>query len=100
MTRKTWPAGRVKIVTIEDPIEFLFEEKLADIAQREVGVDCPSFHVGARDAWRQNPDVISIAERRQPQECRQGRPPEMKSGFVRKAQGAPERASASRRTNP
>jgi twitching motility protein PilT len=52
----------VKIVTIEDPIEFLFEEKLADIAQREVGVDCPSFHVGARDAWRQNPDVISIAE--------------------------------------
>jgi twitching motility protein PilT len=53
---------QVKIVTIEDPIEFLFEEKLADIAQREVGVDCPSFHVGARDAWRQNPDVLSIAE--------------------------------------
>src|SRR3984893_10977173 len=52
----------VKIVTIEDPIEFLFEEKLADIAQREVGVDCPSFHLGVRDAWRQNPDVISIAE--------------------------------------
>jgi twitching motility protein PilT len=53
---------QVKIVTIEHPIEFLFHEKLADIAQREVGVDCPSFHVGARDAWRQNPDVISIAE--------------------------------------
>jgi twitching motility protein PilT len=53
---------QVKIVTIEDPIEFLFEEKLADIAQREVGVDCPSFHIGARDAWRQNPDIISIAE--------------------------------------
>jgi twitching motility protein PilT len=53
---------QVKIVTIEDPIEFLFEEKLADIAQREVGVDCPSFHLGVRDAWRQNPDVISIAE--------------------------------------
>ncbi|MBV8141825.1 MAG: Flp pilus assembly complex ATPase component TadA [Verrucomicrobia bacterium] len=52
----------VKIVTIEDPIEFIFHEKLADIAQREVGFDCPSFHVGARDAWRQNPDVISIAE--------------------------------------
>jgi twitching motility protein PilT len=57
----------VKIVTIEDPIEFIFEEKLADIAQREVGVDCPSFHVGARDAWRQNPDVISIAEIRDPE---------------------------------
>jgi twitching motility protein PilT len=53
---------QVKIVTIEDPIEYLFEEKLADIAQREVGVDCPSFHIGVRDAWRQNPDVISIAE--------------------------------------
>jgi twitching motility protein PilT len=52
----------VKIITIEDPIEFIFVEKLADIAQREVGVDCPSFHSGARDAWRQNPDVISIAE--------------------------------------
>jgi twitching motility protein PilT len=53
---------QVKIITIEDPIEFIFQEKLADIAQREVGVDCPSFHVGARDAWRQNPDVISIGE--------------------------------------
>ena len=53
---------QVKIITIEDPIEFIFHEKLADIAQREVGVDCPSFHLGARDAWRQNPDVISIAE--------------------------------------
>src|SRR5580704_5720832 len=52
----------VKIITIEDPIEFIFLEKLADIAQREIGVDCPSFHVGARDAWRQNADVISIAE--------------------------------------
>jgi twitching motility protein PilT len=52
----------VKIITIEDPIEFIFVEKLADIAQREVGVDCPSFHSGARDAWRQSPDVISIAE--------------------------------------
>src|ERR1700730_10427537 len=52
----------VKIITIEDPIEFIFQEKLADIAQREIGVDCPSFHVGARDAWRQNADVISIAE--------------------------------------
>jgi twitching motility protein PilT len=53
---------QVKIITIEDPIEFIFQEKLADIAQREVGVDCPSFHAGARDAWRQSPDVISIGE--------------------------------------
>jgi twitching motility protein PilT len=52
----------VKIITIEDPIEFILREKLADIAQREIGVDCPSFHVGARDAWRQNADVISVAE--------------------------------------
>jgi twitching motility protein PilT len=52
----------VKIVTIEDPIEFILREKLADIAQREIGIDCPSFHVGARDAWRQNADVISVAE--------------------------------------
>lgn len=52
----------VKIITIEAPIEFIFVEKLADIAQREVGVDCPSFDSGARDAWRQSPNVISIGE--------------------------------------
>jgi twitching motility protein PilT len=57
----------VKIITIEDPIEFILREQRADIAQREVGVDCPSFHAGARDAWRQNADVISIAEIRDPE---------------------------------
>jgi twitching motility protein PilT len=52
----------VKIITIEDPIEFIFRNEFADITQREVVVDCASFHSGARDAMRQNPDVIAIGE--------------------------------------
>src|ERR1700730_18871163 len=41
---------RVKIVTIEDPVEYEFKNAQAEVVQREVGADCPSFSVGARDA--------------------------------------------------
>lgn len=50
------------VVTIEDPIEFLFERKHAVFSQREVGVDCESFFSGIKDAMRQRPDVIVIGE--------------------------------------
>lgn len=50
------------IVTIEDPIEFLFTRKKAIFSQREIGVDCPSFFEGVKDAMRQRPDVIVIGE--------------------------------------
>jgi twitching motility protein PilT len=52
------------IVTIEDPIEYLFKDKQAVINQREVGIDTPDFGSAMRAALRQDPDVIFIGELR------------------------------------
>ena len=52
------------IVTIEDPIEFLFIDKVAAISQREVGTDTPNFREALRNAMRQDPDVIMVGEMR------------------------------------
>jgi twitching motility protein PilT len=52
------------IVTIEDPIEFLFIDRVAAISQREVGTDTPSFKEALRNAMRQDPDVIMVGEMR------------------------------------
>ena len=52
------------IVTIEDPIEFLFQDKMAAISQREVGTDTPNFKEALRNAMRQDPDVIMVGEMR------------------------------------
>jgi twitching motility protein PilT len=52
------------IVTIEDPIEFLFIDKIAAISQREVGSDTPNFREALRNAMRQDPDVIMVGEMR------------------------------------
>src|SRR5881398_2418114 len=52
------------IVTIEDPIEFLFIDKISAISQREVGTDTPSFKEALRNAMRQDPDVIMVGEMR------------------------------------
>lgn len=50
------------IVTIEDPIEYLFTGNRCLFTQREVGIDTPSFAEGLRRSLRQNPDVIFIGE--------------------------------------
>lgn len=50
------------IITIEDPIEYMFARKKSIFSQREVGVDAMSFFEGVRDAMRQRPDVIVIGE--------------------------------------
>ena len=50
------------IVTIEDPIEFLFEDKLSVVSQREVGLDTFDFAQGLKACMRQSPDVIFIGE--------------------------------------
>ncbi len=50
------------IMTIEDPIEFIFRDKKCIIAQREVGGDTESFASALRQAFRQDPDVILIGE--------------------------------------
>jgi twitching motility protein PilT len=52
----------LRIVTIEDPIEYLFEEIHCQFEQREVGVDTESFAAGIRNAMRQDPEVIFIGE--------------------------------------
>jgi twitching motility protein PilT len=52
------------IVTIEDPIEFIFEPKKSLIDQREVRVDTSDFHVGLHSAFRQDVDVLMVGEMR------------------------------------
>jgi twitching motility protein PilU len=58
--RNTHMAGH--ILTIEDPVEFLFSHKKSVVNQREVGRDTKSLHVALRNALRQAPDVILIGE--------------------------------------
>src|SRR2546428_7974241 len=53
---------RVNIITIEDPIEFLHRDNLANISQREVGNDTLSFNAALRHVLRQAPDLILIGE--------------------------------------
>jgi twitching motility protein PilT len=53
-----------KIVTIEDPIEFLYKDNLCSIAQRECGSDTESFAKALRAALRQDPDIILVGEMR------------------------------------
>src|SRR5262249_30379352 len=48
------------VVTIEDPIEFLFSNQKSSIVQREIGVDTGSFSGALRAALRQDPDVIMV----------------------------------------
>lgn len=50
------------ILTIEDPVEFLFKNKKAVINQREIGADTKSLQVALKNALRQAPDVIMIGE--------------------------------------
>ncbi len=52
------------IVTIEDPIEYLFTDEKAIINQREIGIDVPDFNTGLRALVRENPDVVLIGEMR------------------------------------
>jgi twitching motility protein PilT len=55
------------IVTIEDPIEFLFTERRSIITQREIGMDTNSFADAMRAAMREDPDVILLGEMRDPE---------------------------------
>ncbi|MFV0459029.1 MAG: type IV pilus twitching motility protein PilT [Actinomycetales bacterium] len=54
----------VHIVTIEDPIEVLHQDKGSIINQREVGLDTSSFAIALRAAMRQDPDVVLVGEMR------------------------------------
>jgi len=61
MTRKA------HIVTVEDPIEFMFDDKKSLIEQREIGNDTPSFASALKHVLRQDPDVIFVGEMRDPE---------------------------------
>ncbi len=52
------------IVTMEDPIEFVFEDNQSVIEQREVGLDTLSFHHALKHVLRQDPDIIMLGEMR------------------------------------
>lgn len=52
------------IVTVEDPIEFIYDDKKSCICQREVGVDTDSFASALKSVLRQDPDVIMVGEMR------------------------------------
>jgi len=52
------------VITIEDPVEFLFTDGISTISQREVGTDTYSFQEALRNAMRQDPDVIMVGEMR------------------------------------
>jgi twitching motility protein PilT len=53
---------RCNVITIEDPIEFLHRDGVANVSQREIGTDTLSFESALRHVLRQDPDVILIGE--------------------------------------
>ena len=55
------------IITIEDPVEYVFESKKSIIDQREVLQDTPDFHSALKDMFRQDVDVLMIGEMRNPE---------------------------------
>src|SRR5436190_12454173 len=52
------------IITMEDPIEFVFEDNQSVLEQREVGLDTQSFHHALKHVLRQDPDIIMVGEMR------------------------------------
>ena len=52
------------IVTIEDPIEFVHQDKLCMVTQREIGADTPTFASALKHVLRQDPDIVLIGEMR------------------------------------
>jgi twitching motility protein PilT len=55
---------RVHILTLEDPIEFVFTEEKAVINQREIGMDVKDFRIGMKHAVREDPDIMLVGEMR------------------------------------
>jgi twitching motility protein PilT len=52
------------IITIEDPIEFFYEDQLSFVDQREIGIDVPSFETALKNALREDADVLVVGEMR------------------------------------
>lgn len=58
------------ILTLEEPIEYVFNDKLSKVSQREVGKDVASFSDGIKSALREDPDVILLGEIRDAEEVK------------------------------
>jgi twitching motility protein PilT len=56
-----------RVITLEDPIEYIFEQRNCIISQREVGRDVKSFVDGLRAMLREDPDIIFVGEMRDPE---------------------------------
>jgi twitching motility protein PilT len=56
-----------RIITIEDPIEYIYQQKHSIISQREIGKDVKSFIDGLRAMLREDPDIIFVGEMRDPE---------------------------------
>jgi twitching motility protein PilT len=56
--------ARRHIITLEDPIEYVFDDDQSVIEQREIGLDTPSYPMGLKYVLRQDPDIIMIGEMR------------------------------------
>ncbi len=56
-----------RIITLEDPIEYIYQQRYSIISQREVGKDVHSFVDGLRSMMREDPDIIFVGEMRDPE---------------------------------
>ena len=56
-----------RIITLEDPIEYIYQQKYSIISQREVGRDVESFTAGLKAVLREDPDIIFVGEMRDPE---------------------------------
>ncbi len=56
-----------RIITVEDPIEYIYQQKYSIISQREIGKDVNSFIDGLRAMLREDPDIIFVGEMRDPE---------------------------------
>jgi twitching motility protein PilT len=64
LTQELNETRALRIITIEDPVEHVFEDARSHFEQREVGIDTGSFADGIRNAMRQDPNVILVGELR------------------------------------
>ena len=55
---------RKRVITLEDPVEYLLMNEMCMIEQREIGSDCPDFASGLKHVLRQDPDVVMVGEMR------------------------------------
>jgi twitching motility protein PilT len=55
------------IITLEDPIEFVYESKKSLITQRELGMDFQTFADGLKHVFRQDPNIVLVGEMRDPE---------------------------------